>query len=242
MCFAENAIVVSDGIGVYVWDLPELKLRTSVVQGSLAPESAPVKKRIVGIDAEGSRVYLHSLPLEVGELSQESIDIILVAKQMNQQLVFPKKGNSGGAPGAASADETANANRFQQVALSGDGRLLATVEEANHRLMIWDVSSGDQVSASDLATVPAATVITGLQFSPDGTTLAVHDSASIWIFSCPSLLLHHRIDVLADRLLPPVVYSADSSKLFVSESVGGPCVTCWSAVTCSCCRVPGTST
>ena len=221
LCFVKNAIVVSDGIGVYVWNLPDLELRASLVQGSLSPEKMYLKKRVVGVDVDRSWTYFHSDQFEVADLSQEAIDIQMVTNEMNQRLVLPKEKSTSDTTGAATANETARANRFQQVALSGDGHQLATVDHSKRRLVIWDLNNGDLVSENDLSTIPPAAVITGLQFSPDGTKLAVHDSSSIWIFACPSLSSHHRIDVLTEKLLPPIVFSADSSKLFVSESVGG---------------------
>ncbi len=75
---------------------------------------------------------------------------------------------------------TDHSGKIMQIKFSQDNLWLASVQESDHRILLWNISDW---SLQEILKLPVDTEITSLAFSPDSHLLAAGDAGgNIWIF------------------------------------------------------------
>jgi hypothetical protein len=103
----------------------------------------------------------------------------------------------------------------QSLAISRDGRWIAAGGMAT--VIVWDLRTGERVRAIEMSNKPFGGV-RGLEFSPDGKSLAVGvqwDTGSVLVYSTDDWTRRWAADL--DRCVGPLTFSPDGATIAVSR-------------------------
>ncbi|PSK87504.1 WD40 repeat protein [Murinocardiopsis flavida] len=215
----DDTLIVNTLRNVRVYDLGSMRPRTALSSSAgnvgAMVYSADGRRLLTVSDAFGSRLWNVESGKPQRTLFPGELAYIAAFDQAGRPLAVGGRSRvrilhvgSGKPFGQLSADILGSG----EVALSQDGRMLATTDSASDRWRMWDTGSGRSLFA------PKTELVHALLFAPDGGTIAVSEDDGIGLWDTGT---GAKRKTLPKGHGDPVAFSNDGGTLATSIGTGG---------------------